>query len=224
MIKYHLATFVLAVVVASLTTVSADTKKLSVPPDESWITLNGVVSSTSKDTFRLDYGEGLVTVEMDDWDWYQEGEALNSGDKVRVHGRIDDDLHEKRKIEASSVYVEDLKTHFFASAADEETDSQLALSAFDTSEKVNDGSWINVKGTVINVHDREFVLDTGGVRIQIDTINMNYNPLDDEGFQQLDEGDKVSVSGTVDLDFFEKSEIQAKTITTLHEDRSKGKS
>lgn len=34
-------------------------------PDESWISLAGTVTSTTPDSFRLDYGDGMITVEME---------------------------------------------------------------------------------------------------------------------------------------------------------------
>lgn len=202
--------------------VMADSSKVMTKPDESWISLSGTVTTAGDEAFRLDYGEGLITVEMDDWDWYDEGELLRAGDEVRVYGRIDDDLYEFRKIEASSVYVKDLNTHFYASAADEEGDVTIDTYTFVVPHL--DGSTMNVSGTVKKVDGREFILDTGGTEIQIDTITMNYNPLDDEGFQKIDKGDRVSVSGIVDLDFFEKNELQAETIVTLQEDKSKSSS
>lgn len=61
----------------------------------------------------------LITVEMDDWDWYAEGAALSEGDRVTVYGFIDDDFYELRSIEASSVYVDDFNTFFYASGLDE---------------------------------------------------------------------------------------------------------
>jgi len=36
--------------------------------DDTWISLSGTVESVTTDAFMLDYGEGMVTVEMDDWD------------------------------------------------------------------------------------------------------------------------------------------------------------
>ncbi|MGM0425831.1 MAG: hypothetical protein ACQEQ7_01185 [Thermodesulfobacteriota bacterium] len=75
-----------------------------------------------EDSFTLDYGEGTVLVEMDDWDWYDEEGTVLEGDKVTVYGKIDDDLYEATSIEASSVYVENLGTYFYASSADEEYD------------------------------------------------------------------------------------------------------
>ena len=93
--------------------------------DESWISLSGQAVNTRVGVFTLDYGEGTVRVEMDDWDWYDANTDMLEGDKVTVYGRVDDDLFELTKIEASSVYVEDLGTYFYgdASAADEESDA-----------------------------------------------------------------------------------------------------
>ena len=88
-------------------------------PDSAWVTLSGTVTSVRDDRFRLDYGEGVITVEMDDWDWYDRDRKVLTGDEVTVSGQIDDGLYERRTIEASSVYVESLNTYFHASAADE---------------------------------------------------------------------------------------------------------
>jgi len=61
--------------------------------DESWISLTGDVVDSSFEQFRLDYGEGLITVEMDDWDWYDEADHVRAGDRVTVYGRMDDALY-----------------------------------------------------------------------------------------------------------------------------------
>ena len=46
--------------------------------DGSWINLSGTVTSTTADTFMLDYGDGLITVEMDDADRHAETRACPS--------------------------------------------------------------------------------------------------------------------------------------------------
>lgn len=79
-------------------------------PDDTWINISGTVESVDRDAFILDYGEGLITVEMDDGDRDADGYKLIKGDKVSVSGIIDDDLYETRTIEASSVYVENIGT------------------------------------------------------------------------------------------------------------------
>ena len=61
-----------------------------------------------------------MTVEMDDRDFFREGQGLLQGDAVVVTGMVNSDLWQAKRIEASSVYVKNLDTHFFASGANEE--------------------------------------------------------------------------------------------------------
>ncbi len=176
--------------------------------DDTWISLSGEVESVSADEFLLDYGGGMVTVEMDDGDRDADGYKLVRGDDVTVTGVVDDDFFEATTIEAGSVYVEKLGTYFYASTADE-VDRYITIH----------GPTVNatavVQGTVTEVRDHEFVVDTDARSITVDVSDMLYNPLDDTGYQQVEPGDMVSASGTVDYDFFEGREIMAETVTTL---------
>ncbi len=88
--------------------------------NNSWISLSGTVVEASPERFELDYGKGIVTVEMDGWGWYSRASTIMEDDKVTVHGRVDDDFHEMTSIEASSVYVEGMNTYFYANNLDEE--------------------------------------------------------------------------------------------------------
>lgn len=183
-------------------------------PNASWISLTGTVASAGDAAFTLDYGEGLITVEMDDWDWYDEGRYLIEGDRVTVHGRIDADFYQLRTVEASSVYLHNLNTTFYANALDEEDARDLYYSSLYVVPTV-DGRDIQLTGTVKAVNGREFKLDTGTTEIQVNTNTMAYNPMDDEGFQHIEKGDLVTVSGDIDIDLFERNEILADAIVTL---------
>ncbi|WP_020400670.1 NirD/YgiW/YdeI family stress tolerance protein [Kordiimonas gwangyangensis] len=189
--------------------------------DQSYISLTGTVSGTNGDNFMLDYGDGVITVEMDDWDWYDESQNILTGDRVTVRGEIDDGLYETRSIEASSVFVHSIATTYYANDADEE--EILNLRSFagypDYPAAVPDGTWITVAGTVTDMDGREFDIQTLNHEIQVDTLSMAYNPLDDNGRQQVEVGDLVYVSGRLDKDFFEQNEIMANTVMTLAEDR-----
>ena len=179
--------------------------------DDSWISLSGTVDAISRDSFTLDYGERKITVEMDDADRHAETYALRMGDNVTVNGMIDDDFFETSKIEASSIYIEKLGRHFFASALDEEDFATVTyLVPIDTG--------IAVHGLVTQVNGGEFTIDNGLRSVRVDVGDMAYNPLDDEGYQKIEVGDVVRAEGQVDDDFWESRELMADSVTTLVEE------
>ena len=177
-------------------------------PDESWISIDGSVEEVMADAFTLNYGEGIITVEMDDGDRDADAYQLMSGDKVTVTGLVDDDFFQTTTIEAGSVYVEELGTYFYASSADEE-DSFVTLAM-----PVSDSRFV-LQGTVTAVSDDEFMLDTGARQITVELDELGYDPLDDEGYQTIEVGDRVTVTGEMDYDFLEGRELVASSITTL---------
>jgi hypothetical protein len=97
---------------------------------------------------------------------------------------------------------------FFASAADAE-DAPVVIGVAPT-----DPSATSIVGTVTEVDGDEFTLDRGERSISVEVENMAYDPLD-EGYQRIEVGDVVSVSGNVDNDFFEGRELEARSIVTL---------
>jgi hypothetical protein len=139
------------------------------------------------------------------------GYLLMQGDSVTVYGLIDDDFFEARTIEASRVYVENLGTYFYASAVDEED-----RGGFVTLFSSLDPSTVVLQGSVTAVDDEEFVIDVGSRQVTVEVEEMAYNPLDDEGYQRVDVGDVVSVTGEVDDDFLEGREVVAESVTTIH--------
>ncbi len=121
---------------------------------------------------------------------------------------IDDDFYELATIEASSVYVENINTSFYARAVDEEdrvvsVNTPLVISSY------------TVHGTVSDTDDDSFTLDTGRRELTVDTEDMLYDPLDDAGYQKVEEGDIVSVNGYLDGGLFADQEVDARFITTL---------
>ena len=135
--------------------------------------------------------------------------GLLDNEEVVVYGYIDDDFFERRAIEASSVYVRDLGTYFYASGFDEE---DVPMSTV-----VNFEPRIEVAGTVTSVTGREFQLDTGAGVVDVNTLSMPYDPLDDEGFQQVEVGDHVRVTGELDQDLFNDLDLMANTVVTTSE-------
>jgi PIN domain nuclease of toxin-antitoxin system len=180
-------------------------------PNNSWISLSGTIDEVSRDSFKLDYGTGTVTVEMDDGDRDADGYKLLKGDNVTVSGKIDRDLYEKTKIEAGSVFVENLGTTFFASAVDEE-DSSFYYS-YTPHYGVPLGT-TTLYGTVSNVDGRVLTLDTGYDQVSVDTKRMSFNPLDKKGYLQVKKGDRITVSGRMTENFFGSREFEANTLVS----------
>ncbi|MGF1605497.1 MAG: hypothetical protein ACFB22_04110 [Rhodothalassiaceae bacterium] len=183
--------------------------------DQSWISISGTAVEPTASSFTLDYGDGLITVEMDDWDTVGEAIAIQDGDRVTVYGLLDDDLFEAASIEAASVYVEDLNTYFYASAMDEED-----VGAWDTRVVV---SQTQVRGTVktVDAEDGRFTMATNdGQTFKVETEYLSYNPLDAVGYQQLKQGHRVRVTGMLDKDFMEGRVLEATAVTTLSRSRS----
>ncbi|MFP4521707.1 MAG: hypothetical protein ACLFQK_06130 [Fibrobacterota bacterium] len=100
---------------------------------------------------------------------------------------------------------------FYVSPVDEE-DNPVIVTTWATDFD------ISLTGKVTEVDGREFTLDTGTREMQVDTRMMVYNPMDKFGFQKIEKGDIVSVSGNMDFDVLEQKELMAESIVTLIED------
>ena len=181
-------------------------------PDQSWISISGTVVETGSDEFTLDYGRGIITVEMDDWGWYNNDFRTIENDRVTVYGMIDADMYETTTIEARSVYDQDLGTYFYASADDEYGQYD---SWFD--DDVVLGQTI-VKGKVSGVGQNEFTIDTGRRMLTVNVSEMSYNPLDDKGFHRIDRGDYVRARGDMDVNFWAGRTLMADSVITLKKD------
>lgn len=179
-------------------------------PDGTWMSLGGTVEGTGPDAFKLDYGAGTVSVEMDDWDTFPEGRALVEGDKVTVYGRVDNDLFEKATIEASSVYVEDLGTYYVASPRDEEN----AAVWFDLAVPLRPAA-VMIRGTVTDTGEESVTLGSGAERIVVDTSQLADDPLDDRYWRRVEVGDLVRVRGAITSEFLADGELVAGSIVTL---------
>ena len=177
-------------------------------PDGSWISISGTVAEVERDEFEVDYGDGVVSVEMDDGDRDADAYKLLEGDKVRAMGRIDDDFLETTSIEAMSVQVDKLDTTFYADPRDEETLGLAVTVPITVSETT-------VNGRVISMTEDDFMLDTGMANLRVDIDDLASNPLDDDGFLQIDRGDRVSVTGDMTSEFFEGRQLDADVIVEL---------
>ena len=203
------ACLMLALCVFLLLPLSAAAQNPYAKPDNTWLTLSGKIASVSPDSFVLDYGNGTITVEMDDGDRDADAYQLEAGDQVTVSGMIDDDFFEKTSLEAGSVHVEKLGTTFFASSLDEE-DYPVIMGPPAIMAP------LALQGTVSEVGEQEFTLNTFQRRLTVDVREMPYNPLDDEGYQKIEVGDFVKVTGSIDDNLFGKRQMAADSVLKLN--------
>ena len=182
-----------------------------VMPDGSFISISGTAVGTTADSFTLDYGRGTIRVDIDDWAWYTETWPVLDGSRVTVYGEIDDGFFEARTIDAYSVYVEDRGTYYYRTAV---AGRPLYYDTWISATPIVAGRTV-VRGTVTSTTGREFTIDDGVRRLTVDTSEMTYNPLDEFGYQQIEVGDYVSVTGDMDLDFWGNRELVAESVITL---------
>ncbi|MEE4208078.1 MAG: DUF5666 domain-containing protein [Parvularcula sp.] len=190
----------------ALATASAQNPYLNDEGDN--LTLSGTVNSVDDDSFTIDYGTDVIEVEFEEAGLFDDpAESLYPGDQVTVYGTIDDDFFEGRVVEAQSVYVRGDSTVY---GGDQATSALFFIDPYPTT--MAQGSFVSLDGEVTRVRDREFMLDAGGVSISVDTMELGYNPLDEEGRQQIQEGDRVTVAGYLDDALFDDTELSARAI------------
>ncbi len=179
------------------------------------ITISGKVSEVRANTFKLKTADRDILVEMDDHSsWIADGFKLRDGDEVVVYGRVDQDLFEKKKIEAGTVYVKNINTTFYANSADEE-DRAYTPTNYSYFSGLKEGAFVDIKGKITKVSGREFTIDTGLRNVKVDTNSLLYNPLDKKGFTRLEPGDQVRVTGNVQNEYFDDKEVSAATVIEL---------
>ncbi len=177
--------------------------------NRAWISIDGTVESVARDSFMLDYGPGTIKVEMDDSDRHAEGYLLKKGDEVRVSGRIDDDFFQQDTIEAGNVFVENLGAYFYASPADEEDLDATFVHPLGVSSSI-------LRGTLQAVGDDQFTISSPGGSIEVNVDSMPYDPLDEDGYQKVREGDYVTVQGNMDTEFWDLSrELNASSVVIV---------
>ncbi len=200
-----------AVISSILLTAPAWSQEPHQKADDTWIQISGSIASVSPDSFTLNYGDGTITVKMNDADRDAKAYKLLPDDTVTVSGLIDDDFYESTTIDARSVYVQNIGTTFYASVTDEDTPRFTLSLPVEIAE-------VTVHGTVTSVNPsaNEFTINSAARLMTVETEDMPYDPLDAEGYQQIKVNDIVSVSGQLDSNFFEGQVLEAKYISTLY--------
>lgn len=211
-IPFHSATLVATVLAAALGNTATAANELAKEPDGSWVSVKGTVVAKLEDSLILDYGEDTITVEVDSWDASDNADSVLTGYQITVQGRVDNDFYHERSIEADSIYVDELNTVLTRPTPMDEEEANRRMRTRYFGPIDND---IEVVGTVSGTSGREFTIDSGDRQVTVNTIELDYNPMDESGFQQIEPGDFVRASGELRSDTLESREMMAETVISL---------
>lgn len=180
--------------------------------DGQWITLSGKVTDAGANDFKLDYGKGAITVEMDDYDPELEAFNIVRNDRVIVVGRVDADRKQRRTIEAASVYVKNVGKAFFASPDDDEE------AVMDLRKATLEGTQLVLTGKITSLMKDWLVLDTGYQLLTVSTQGIGRNSTDDpipDEIKKLKIGNQIRIFGAVTDGFMDSDKLIASRIEKL---------
>lgn len=212
-----MATVIAAAMAPGPGSAAAESGPVATARDGKWVSISGEVVAKLGDTFQIEHGDGLVTVESDDFLGPEGMSRIEVGHRVTVYGEVDADLYEKHTIEAGRIHNETNDTYHFALPTDEEaigaTVGEMVASDYTLVE-----SGLTVSGEITGIEGREITVDIGGADpVTVDTSDMAHDPTDDVGYPQLRTGDRIQASGDLTGRFFEDRAMSAVTVTLLAE-------
>lgn len=212
--------FALTLITSTLLATPALAQMPKLQPDESYVSISGTVVDSEEDEFSLDYGQGQISVEMDDWEWQNDEMEVLPGDQVTVYGRVEKHLFVDASIEADSVFIENPATYYYSSPTPDVT----TFTVMDVTPvtPVIAGNLV-FTGTVQNVKGREFTINTDDLELTVNTGGMQNNPLDNEGRQKIESGDTVSVVGNLGTGVIGDRRLEADSIVILQESNKQQK-
>lgn len=177
--------------------------------DGAYVMLSGTARDIDDDEFDLHYDGGMIAVEMDDWEFDADLENyIREGEKVVVSGTLEDNWFTDREIAANNIFVDRNLTYYYVydiypaySGQSEESQNQSA-----SETDYEDGPYVTSRGTVQNINESQFTLQSNGQNLTVSVDGLSYNPFNDNG---ISVGDRVFVSGEMDQGFFDNRELEA---------------
>ena len=180
-------------------------------PNNSWIELDGRVTAVDSRSFVLDYGQGEIRVEIDDYDWFEEAYNVLVNDRVKVKGKVDADPNEERSIEAETVRLKDYGVTLQANADDEEDLTEDFVPPLPVQTASSE-----IRGTVESFQNGLMVVKTSSDTFRVDLKNSSLASMKGEAISyDVRLGDFVSVVGKEDKKLLAADEFDASTVYIL---------
>lgn len=181
--------------------------------DQSPIVMSGTIGDIRGDEFDLNYGtNSFITVELDRFNWVgNETDYLSPGERVTVHGFIDDDLFEGREIEAYNLQLHQRSTYYLTDT-EQATQSDYSVNGV----ALEDGAYITVTGTVTEVSTSNFdIITSDGDKFMVDAKDLHPPLRRENGTYFVAPGDRVNIRGNFDMRYFQNKTIFADRIIKL---------
>jgi len=169
--------------------------------------VGGEVAAISGDRLRLGEGPDAILVDLEGIDYFDERRTWRGlrGERVMVYGRF---AEGNRTIDASTVFLDELSSYVHAGPE--------AEAAFDrwSSPAAEEGT--------AGIRSRVVAIDGGVLRLAypegtftVDTTDLPFDPLDDDGAVRISVGDRVEVWGSLEGDLFDEPTLVAADLTLI---------
>ena len=195
-----------AAAVAETTAPSAD----MVATDATWITIQGDVTQVDSHFITVDTGDGSMTVDTSLLELDQPAFAQMKDSKVTVTAQMSDEFMTSHRLSATGLYVQSLGTAFVSPDVSAQQADAISGNVAD-----RETGAMTLTGTITAISEDAFQFSTGKNSITVETDDLDENPLDKEGYYQLSQGDRVSITTTFDDDLTEDFEVEADTLIRL---------
>lgn len=209
--KLLAATTALTVAMAGSAMAANSTQNME---DGAYVTLSGkVVAITDEDEFQLIHnGQKILVDTNDEWpDLFDKSaqQILKTGDMITVSGVVDDNLFGKNEIDAKAIrYDGTTYTRMYVVES-------YPMANYNPASGMRDDEYMSLTGTISNItEDDKFMLNYGTGTIEVET-----DGIDLEESNRLSVGDRVTVEGELDKNWFSARELEADTIYVISEYR-----
>jgi len=180
--------------------------------DSSWATFSGSITDTEQNFFTLDYGNGEITVSLNELD-NNKAYSFKEGHTVTVTGQIDKTFFDNAILNASTVYIDVLNTTLFSNSMD--ANDRIAFTNSRYAELQDDVvtliGWVEQTDELMD----SITLDIGEQTVEVNLDSLSFDPFAEGGLIQLDKGDRVKVTTSIDEAVLSDYRFEAKSLIVL---------
>ncbi|KQW25471.1 hypothetical protein ASE36_21290 [Rhizobium sp. Root274] len=185
---------------------------------EALLTISGQVVDAYENYYVVRSDGGRLNIQFNGWPEIlpDRRPVLGIGDNIRAVGAIGPNaLNADGVVDVIAVYVEDRNAYFALSGS---AVSASDIDALTLPPNLGFGpidGRVSLTGVIVEIDKGVLVVQTGGIRMTVESSSLNYNPFDTVGRQHLKLGDTVAVGGVLEPNATDEPRIKADRITSI---------